>query len=127
MPPPFLIRKHSRGPGSVVQVLIAGGSSEWCAQYDTPASNISYLVDVTPGANHTPAMEEMTYRRVVRSPTIVHMCNGTCCDTHTYAVTHSAHHNQCLEAYACCIRNRLHSFECSMQNVSMLGHVRMSG
>lgn len=49
----------------VVQVLIAGGSAQNCAQYDTPASNQSYLVDVTPGADHTPIQEAMTYPRVV--------------------------------------------------------------
>jgi len=49
----------------IVQVVIAGGSAEHCAQYSTPASNLSYLVDVSPGANHTPVMETMNFPRVV--------------------------------------------------------------
>ncbi len=43
----------------IVQVVIAGGSAEHCAQYSTPASNVS------PGANHTPVMETMNFPRVV--------------------------------------------------------------
>ncbi len=52
-------------PQLIVQVLIAGGSAEHCAQYSTPASNLSYLVDVSPGASHTPVMETMNFPRVV--------------------------------------------------------------
>ena len=81
--------KPQHGPCSGVQVLIAGGSSQWCAQYDTPASNESYLVDVTPGANHTPALEHMTYRRVVSPPTTMHTCILVLVIVHTpWVVTH---------------------------------------
>lgn len=47
------------------QVVIAGGSAQYCAQYDTPASNQSFLVDVTPGANHAPIQEAMNFPRVM--------------------------------------------------------------
>ena len=97
----FYQQETKQGPWSVVQVLIAGGSSQWCAQYDTPASNESYLVDVTPGANHTPALENMTYRRVVSFLTIVHIRAGACWGAYTFVaytsrniLRYSAHHHQ---------------------------------
>ncbi len=62
----------------MVQVVIAGGSAEHCTQYDTPASNLSYLVDVSPGANHTPVMESMNFPRVV-SAVACRFSSGSVC------------------------------------------------
>ena len=47
------------------QVLMAGGSSEYCASAMTPAGTSSFLVDVTPGANHNITTEQLAYPRVV--------------------------------------------------------------
>ena len=51
---------------TVLQVLLAGGSSEYCANPDTPASQTSYLIDVSPGAEHTIEEEALAYPRIVR-------------------------------------------------------------
>ena len=64
---------------SGVQVVIAGGSAEHCAQYSTPASNLSYLVDVSPGANHTPVMETMNFPRVVSAVACLFSYAIMCC------------------------------------------------
>ena len=48
------------------QVLAAGGSSQYCATAMTPGSTTSFLVDVTPGANHTIVQEQAHIPRVVR-------------------------------------------------------------
>ena len=50
------------------QVLLAGGSSEYCASAMSPAAAVSYLVDVTPGANHSIVQEDTAFPRVVRPP-----------------------------------------------------------
>ena len=58
---------HPEGaqPVCILQVLVAGGSSEYCANSMTPAGSTSWLLDVTPGANHSLVVEELTYPRVV--------------------------------------------------------------
>ena len=48
------------------QVLMAGGVSEYCASAMTPAGDTSFLIDVTPGANHSIVEEMLDYPRVVR-------------------------------------------------------------
>ncbi|KAL0048241.1 hypothetical protein WJX82_010870 [Trebouxia sp. C0006] len=63
------------------QVLVAGGSSEYCANSMTPAGSTSWLLDVTPGANHSLVVEELTYPRVMGDLTLlpdgrVFLCNG---------------------------------------------------
>lgn len=50
---------------SDVQVLMAGGSSEYCAAAMSPAGTQSFLVDVTPGANHSVVLEDLAQPRVV--------------------------------------------------------------
>ena len=65
MPVSVPVSLSSAQPVFCLQVLIAGGSAQNCAQYDTPASNQSFLVDVTPGANHAPTQETMHFPRVV--------------------------------------------------------------
>lgn len=50
----------------VLQVLIAGGGGVPCPNAMTPASRTSYLIDVTPGADHSIRKEIMACRRVVR-------------------------------------------------------------
>ena len=52
-------------PVCILQVLVAGGSSEYCANSMTPAGSKSWLLDVTPGANHSLVVEELAYPRVV--------------------------------------------------------------
>ena len=78
-----------------VQVLIAGGSAERCAQYDTPATNKSYLVDVSPGADHTAVQETMHFPRVVRAVDCLHPCyTSVDCPRPCYTtVWHSMHRN----------------------------------
>ena len=63
---------------AILQVLIAGGSSEHCAQYSSPASNLSYLVDASPGANHIAVQETMHFPRVVRAVTTLLLCCLLC-------------------------------------------------
>lgn len=46
---------------------MAGGVSEYCASAMTPAGDTSFLIDVTPGANHSIVEEMLDYPRVVRS------------------------------------------------------------
>ena len=48
-----------------MQVLLAGGAGEVCSGVNTPASNKSYLVNVTPGANHSIVEEDMAFPRLV--------------------------------------------------------------
>ncbi len=48
-----------------VQILIVGGSSADCADMNTPASGHSMLINADPGADHTPAVEDMPVARVV--------------------------------------------------------------
>lgn len=50
----------------VLQVLIAGGGGLPCPNAMTPASKTSYLINVSPGADHSIRKESMKYRRVVR-------------------------------------------------------------
>ena len=50
---------------SVVQVLIAGGNSEYCANAETPGGTKSWLFDVSPGANHSLIEETTAFPRVV--------------------------------------------------------------
>ncbi|KAL0048178.1 hypothetical protein WJX82_009358 [Trebouxia sp. C0006] len=62
-------------------VLLAGGSSEYCAASMSPAGTHSFLVDVTPGANHTVVMEDLAQPRVMGDLTLlpdgtVFLCNG---------------------------------------------------
>ncbi len=49
-----------------MQVLIVGGSSKSCAGPDSPASSLSYIVNLAQGANHFPIPEQMPEARVVR-------------------------------------------------------------
>ena len=51
----------------MMQVLLAGGSSEYCANAHTPAGETSWLVDVTPGADHKLQKETLAFPRIVRS------------------------------------------------------------
>ena len=44
---------------------MAGGSSEYCASAMTPAGTSSFLVDVTPGADHNITTEQLAFPRVV--------------------------------------------------------------
>jgi len=48
-----------------LQVLFAGGAGEACSGSSTPASNTSYLIDVTPGADHSLVTEQIAFPRVV--------------------------------------------------------------
>lgn len=48
-----------------MQVLLAGAAGENCSASGTPASSKSYLVDVTPGADHDIVEEDMAFPRVV--------------------------------------------------------------
>lgn len=48
-----------------MQVLIAGGDEEYCANAQTPASSQSLSIDVTPGANHSIIEEDLAFPRVV--------------------------------------------------------------
>ncbi len=48
-------------------MLLAGGSSEYCANVQTPAGQSSYLIDVSPGADHTIEEESLAFPRLVRS------------------------------------------------------------
>lgn len=56
-----------------MQVLFAGGAGEYCSGSMTPASTSSYLVNLTPGANHSITTETMAFPRVV-SPTVTPKC-----------------------------------------------------
>ena len=47
------------------QVLMAGGSSEYCAAAMSPAGTESFLVDVTPGDSHSLITEQLAFPRVV--------------------------------------------------------------
>ncbi|KAA6418817.1 MAG: hypothetical protein FRX49_11174 [Trebouxia sp. A1-2] len=63
------------------QVLVAGGSSEYCANSMTPAGSTSWLLDLTPGANHSLVEEELAYPRVMGDLILlpdgrVFLCNG---------------------------------------------------
>ncbi len=49
------------------QVLAAGGSAQYCATAMTPGGTTSFLVDVTPGANHSIVQEQTAIPRVVSS------------------------------------------------------------
>ena len=44
---------------------MAGGVGEYCSNPSTPAGETSFLVDVTPGANHTVQEEALAFPRVV--------------------------------------------------------------
>ena len=50
---------------------------DYCAQAMSKASSTSYLVDVTPGANHSVVTEQMAEPRIVSSaiPSIT-ICSG---------------------------------------------------
>ncbi|KAL3145060.1 hypothetical protein ABBQ32_003546 [Trebouxia sp. C0010 RCD-2024] len=70
-----------QGPKYEAQVIIIGGSSEFCATSMTPASQSSYLVDVTPGTNHSLVEEIMTFPRMMGDAVLlpdgtVFLCNG---------------------------------------------------
>ena len=61
----------------VAQILTAGGSAEYCATATTPGGTTSYLVDVTPGANHSIIEEKASVPRVASfssGPCIWHHC-----------------------------------------------------
>ncbi|KAK9825584.1 hypothetical protein WJX74_007675 [Apatococcus lobatus] len=62
------------------QVLVCGGSSVDCAGPSSPASGISYLINVAEGANHTPVQEQMPSARVMGD--CVALPDGTifCCN-----------------------------------------------
>ncbi|KAL0036357.1 hypothetical protein WJX77_003871 [Trebouxia sp. C0004] len=69
------------GPNYDTQVMIAGGSSEYCATAMSPASSMSLYVDVTPGANHSVVQEQMAFPRVMGDAVLlpdgtVFLCNG---------------------------------------------------
>ena len=55
-----------------VQVLFVGGAGEACSGSSTPASNTSYLIDVTPGADHSLVTEHMAFPRVVSTRSCSH-------------------------------------------------------
>ncbi len=44
---------------------MAGGSSEYCVAAMSPAGTESFLVDVTPGDNHSLVTEQLAFPRVV--------------------------------------------------------------
>lgn len=81
--PPFasLALLDLEPPHYAAKVLIAGGTSELCSNAETPASETSYLIDVTPGANHS-VIEEHTHFRRVMSDLVnlpdgrLFLCNG---------------------------------------------------
>ena len=50
-----------------MQVLLAGGSSEYCANAYTPAGQTSWLVNLTPEADHKLKEEKLAYPRIVRT------------------------------------------------------------
>ena len=55
----------SQDIGAPAQMLIAGGSGEYCANALTPAGNKSWYFDVTPGANHSLHEEKLAFPRIV--------------------------------------------------------------
>ena len=58
-----------------VQVMIAGGSSEYCASAMTPAAAQSLLFDASPGADHTLVVEKTNFPRIVRLAALIkHAC-----------------------------------------------------
>ncbi|DBB11708.1 TPA: hypothetical protein ACH3X3_005878 [Trebouxia sp. C0006] len=68
-------------PGYEVRILVAGGTSEYCANTKSPANNQSYLIDVSPGANHSIVTENLAYPRIMGELTNlpdgrVFLCNG---------------------------------------------------
>ena len=50
-----------------LQFVIAGSSSEFCANAKSPAGQQSWLFDVTPGADHSLITEQMNFPRIVSS------------------------------------------------------------
>lgn len=58
-------------PNYDVQILIAGGTSEYCSNIKSPANNQSYLIDVTPGANHDLVTEDLHFPRVMGELTLL--------------------------------------------------------
>ncbi|KAA6429021.1 MAG: hypothetical protein FRX49_01131, partial [Trebouxia sp. A1-2] len=69
------------GPNYTQQVLFVGGAGEACSGSSTPASNTSYLIDVTPGADHSLVTEHMAFPRVMGDLTLLpdgtaFLCNG---------------------------------------------------
>ena len=46
---------------SAAQVLLAGGSGEYCSNSMTPAGQTSFLIDVSPGADHTIQEETLAF------------------------------------------------------------------
>ena len=49
-----------------LQVMIAGGSSEYCANTMTAGAAQSISFDATPGADHSLVIEKINFPRVVR-------------------------------------------------------------
>ena len=62
----------------MLQVIFARGAGEFCSNDQTPASNNSYLIDVTPGANHSIVTENLAFPRVVRN-TVTSLYNDCIC------------------------------------------------
>ena len=56
---------------NAVQVLLAGGSGEYCSNSMTPAGQTSFLIDVSPGADHTIQEEALAFPRIVHIPTLM--------------------------------------------------------
>ncbi|KAK9791838.1 hypothetical protein WJX73_007086 [Symbiochloris irregularis] len=63
-----------QGPDYKAEILIAGGSSDYCANAKSLASKKSILFDASAQANHTLIEEEITYARVM--PDLVILPDG---------------------------------------------------
>ena len=81
------------------QVLMAGGSSEYCAAAMSPAGTESFLVDVTPGDSHSLITEQLAFPRVV-SLTLL-LAHALACRNEACEPTKKPYENSC--GYLCSI------------------------
>ena len=60
----------------MLQAFLAGGAGEFCSNQQTTASSSSYLIDVTPGADHSLRMEQLAFPRIVSNSAASATCTS---------------------------------------------------
>jgi len=93
--------RHTSAKSVHAQVLLAGGSSDYCAAAMSPAGTESFLVDVTPGDSHSLITEQLAFPRVVSLTLLLAhalACRQEACDP--IKIPYASHVGTCVPL--CC-------------------------